>query len=87
MEVVNLEIGLIRRRRIIPMAHIEDVFFNIISHYKPRSSSHSKPLTLANGVKPKAFVLANLLARLKLNDVSRLLAEVSPDIFIIVYLP
>ena len=64
MEVVDGEVLLVCCARFEALAHVQHVGSHILLHYVPRSAAESQSVSLSNGVKPQAAVLAYQLARL-----------------------
>ena len=64
MEVVDGEVFLICCARFEAFAHVQHVGSLILLHDIPRSAAEAESVSLSDGVKPQAAVLAYQLARL-----------------------
>ena len=71
---------------IVAVAHIDCVVGNVFLHHIPRAAAQAETFALADGVKPVALVLANLLACFKFDDVALLLAKMTTNKVVVVYL-
>ena len=74
MEIMYLEVLLIRRFRVITMTDIQDIMLHILFNNKPRTAAKAEALTLPNRVKPQSFVLTYLLSTLQFNDIAHAFA-------------
>ena len=74
VEVADEEVLAVGCLRVVAVAHIEDVGFDVLLHHKPRAAAQAKTLALADGVKPMALVSTYLLSRFQLYHVARQLA-------------
>ena len=86
MEVMHGEILLVGGLRVVAVGDIQDVVPHVFLYHKPWASAESQALALPDGVKPQTLVLAYPPARLKLNHIAGVVAEITLDVFIIVYL-
>ena len=84
MEILQWEILLVRRLRVVAVTHVENILLHILLDYEPRSAAEAQTLALADGVEPQTLVASDALARLHLNHVARVLAQVSADVIVIV---
>ena len=64
MEVVDGEVLLVSCARFEALAYVQHVGSHILLLYVPRSAAEAESVSLSDGVKPQATVLAYLLARL-----------------------
>ncbi len=87
MEILKGEILLVRRLRVVTMTHIQNVVLHILLNHEPRTAAEAQTLTLSDSVEPQTLVAADALARLHLNHIARVLAQVSADVIVIVNLP
>ena len=69
------------------MSNVEDIFLYILTHHKPRTSTETQSLTLADSMEPQAFMLANPLACFQLYNVTRLFTQITPNIVVVIDLP
>ena len=86
MEILKGEILLVSRLRVVTMTHIQNVVLHILLNHEPRTAAEAQTLALADGVEPQTLVAADALARLHLNHIARVLAQVSADVIVIVNL-
>ena len=84
VEVVDGEVLLVGRLRVVAVTDVEHVLSHVLLHYKPRAAAEAHTLALADGVKPQSLVLTDALAGLQLDDVAGLFAKIATDIFVIV---
>ena len=84
MEIVYRELLLIGRRRVVAVTDVEDVLDDVLLDDEPRSAAEAHTLALADGVEPQPAVLADAAARLQLDDVAGLLAEVAAYVVVVV---
>ncbi len=84
MEILQGEILLIGRLRVVAVTHVENILLHILLDYKPRSAAEAQSLALADGMEPQALVFADTLARLQFNHVARFFAQVPADVIVIV---
>ena len=87
MKILNMENGAVRTCRIVPVGDIENVACHIFLHRKPWTTTQAKPMTLTDGVKPKATMTADFLSRLKFHHITGFLAQISSQILIVVDFP
>ena len=52
VEVVDGEVALIGRRRVVAVGDVEDVLLHVLADDKPRSAAQSEALPLSDGMKP-----------------------------------
>lgn len=84
MEIMQGEVLLVGCLRVIAVTHVEDIVLHVLLDNKPRTTAKAQALALSDGMEPQALVLAYLLARLHLDDIARMLAQIATDIIIVV---
>jgi len=87
MEILQWEILLVSRLRVVTMTHIQNIVLHILLNHEPRTTAEAQTLALTDGVEPQTLVATDALTRLHLNHIARLLAQVSADVIVIVNLP
>ena len=87
VHVMDGKIRLIGRCRIVAMRDIKDVVGDILFDNKPRTSGEAHAFALANGMEPESTMLTDATTGLQLDDITRLFAEVTTDIVVVVDLP
>lgn len=87
MEVLQWEILLISRLRVITMTYIQNIVLHILLDDEPRTATKAQSLALTDGMEPQSLMFANALSGLHLNHIARVLAQISADVIIIVNLP
>ena len=87
MKIMDWEIRLISRGRVIAMRHIEDILEDILLHHKPRATREPHALALPNGMEPEPPMLTNASPRFQFNNITWLFTKIPSDIVIIVDLP
>lgn len=87
MEILKGEILLVRRLRVVTMTHVENIVLHILLYHEPRTAAEAQTLALTDGMEPQTLVATDALARLHLNHIARVLAQVSADVIVIVNLP
>ena len=80
MHIMNREGLLIGSFRIIAMRDVKNIVTNIFLYDKPWTTTKAHALSLANGMKPQAFMLSDASSRLEFNHFSRLFTKVTTDI-------
>lgn len=78
------EVLLVCCARFEALAHVQHVGSHILLHDIPRSAAESQSVSLSDGVKPQAAVLAYQFARLQLEHFAGSLAEIASDVVVIV---
>ncbi len=58
MEIMEGEILLVGRLRVVAMTHVEDVVLHILLDHEPWTAAKAQALALADGMKPQTLVLA-----------------------------
>ena len=84
MEVADGEILLVGSLRVIAFAHIENIVLHVFLDYEPRSAAKTQAMSLADGMKPESFMLPYPLPCLPLHHLTRLFAEIAPQIIVVV---
>lgn len=87
VEVMQRKVLLIGSLRVIAMTHVKNIALHIFLHHKPGTAPEAKSLALSYGVKPQSLVLTDALARFQLYHITRIVAQVTADIVIVVDLP
>ena len=87
VETVHLEVGLVCRARLISAAHVEYVAPHILLHGIPWTAAETQSVPLPYGVEPQSPVLSYLPARLQFEHVTGILAQITPYVVVVVYLP
>ena len=87
MEGIDIKVLLIGGRRVISMGYVEDIPCHILLDYEPRTSAKAHALTLADSVKPEAFMFSDTIPRFQFYHITRVLAQVTSQIVIIIDFP
>ena len=84
MEVVDRKILLIGCLRVVAMGDIENVVLYILLDNKPGTATKTKSLALPDGVKPQSLVGTYATTCLQLDNISRIITEITLDIFVVI---
>ena len=84
MEVVDRKILLIGCLRVVAMGDIENVVLYILLDNKPWTATKTKSLALTDGVKPQSLVGTYAATCLQLDNISRIITEITLDIFVVI---
>ena len=84
MEVVDGEVLLVCCARFEALAYVQHVGNHILLHDIPRSAAEAQSVSLSDGVKPQAAVLAYQFARLQFEHFAGSLAEIASNVVVII---
>jgi len=83
---VYLEFLFVGGLGVVAVGDEEDVFLDVLLDGEPGTAAEAEAVALTDGVEPESFVHAYLLACLDVDDQAGVLAEVTADVVVVVYL-
>ena len=86
MEVRQAEVVSVLQLRVPAVCHEDDVLLHVLLHDEPRTAAQAQAFPLTNGVEPEAFVLADNLACLDVDNLALLFAQEAAQEVVVVYL-